>query len=170
MRGRRALLVAAVLALGGAAGCGDDDGASIDGAPPDAAPEPLFPADYASTWTMVRDCRTSTSHDFHGIIIYADPEAAPPYLERDAPFPVDSVIVKEEYDLGDTECTGDIVQWTVMKRLEEGSAPAAQLDWFWQELDENREVTTQNDSRCYACHLNCDGSPADSYINTCAVP
>ena len=171
MRAGGARLAAVVLALAGVLGCGDDDGGSdIDGAPPDAAPAPLFPADYATTYTMVRDCRNSTSHDFHGIIIYADPDAATPYLDREAPFPVGSVIVKEEYDIGDTECAGDIVEWAVMKRLEAGSAPALQLDWFWQELDENREVVTQNDSHCWGCHDDCDNDPNDSYFNTCAEP
>jgi hypothetical protein len=163
------LLAAVVLALAAGA-CSDDDGGGTDGAPPDAAPEPLFPADYAASWTLVRDCRASTSHDFHSIKVWADPHAATPYLERDAPFPVDSVVLKEEFDIGDTECTGDIVQWTVMQRLEEGSAPPLQLDWFWQEVDENRQVISQNQGRCYGCHDDCDGNPADSYQNTCAVP
>ena len=171
MRPGGARLAAVVLALVGAFGCGDDDGGSgIDGAPPDAAPEAIFPVDYATTYTMVRDCRNSTSHDFHGIVIYADPDAASPYLDRDAPFPVGSVIVKEEYELGDTECTGDIVEWAVMKRLEAGSAPELQLDWFWQELDEERVVVTENDSHCWGCHDDCDGDPTDSYENTCAEP
>jgi hypothetical protein len=168
---RRARLAAVVLALAGAAGCSDDDGgAPIDAAPADAAPEPLFPADYASSYTKVRDCRSSASHDFHLIVIWADPDAAGPYLDRDADFPVGSVVLKEEFDLGDTECSGDIVQWSVMKRLEAGSAPDAQLDWLWQKVDENRQVLTQNESRCFACHLDCDGDPADSYENTCAEP
>lgn len=167
----RARLAAVVLALAGAGGCSDDDGgAPIDGAPADAAPAPLFPADYAETWTKVRDCRSSSSHDFHLIVIWADAAAAGPYLDRDEPFPVGSVVLKEEFDLGDTECTGDIVQWAVMKRLEPGSAPALQLDWQWQEVDADREVVSQNDSRCYACHDDCDGDPADSYENTCAEP
>ncbi|HEY8141779.1 MAG TPA: cytochrome P460 family protein [Kofleriaceae bacterium] len=171
MIGSRVRLVAVVLALAGAGGCSDDDGGSpIDAAPADAAPEPLFPADYASTWTKVRDCRSSSSHDFHLIVIWADPDAAGPYLDRDADFPVGSVVLKEEYDIGDTECTGDIVQWSLMKRLEAGSAPEAQLDWLWQKVDENRQVLTQNESRCYACHLDCDGDPGDSYENTCAEP
>jgi hypothetical protein len=166
--GGRALLAALVVALAAGA-CGDDDGGT-DGAPPDAAPEPLFPVDYATDWTPVRDCRSSTSHDFHLIKVWADPQAAAPYLERDAPFPVGSVVLKEEFDIGDTECAGDIVEWTVMKRLEEGSTPAEQLDWFWQELDENRQVISQNEGRCFGCHDDCDGNPVDSYENTCAVP
>ena len=127
---RGALLAAVVLALAAGA-CGDDDGGGTDATPPDAAPDPLFPADYASTWTQVRDCRSSSSHDFHLIVIWADPDAAGPYLDRDADFPVGSVVLKEEYDIGDTECTGDIVQWSLMKRLEAGSAPEAQLDWLY---------------------------------------
>jgi hypothetical protein len=167
--GRRWLLAAVVLALASGA-CGDDDGGGPDAAPPDAAPDPLFPVDYRSSWTQVRDCRSSSSHDFHYILIWADPDAASPYLDRDADFPVGSVVLKEEYDLGDTECSGDIVQWALMKRLEPGSAPLEQLDWFWQKVDENRQVVSQNDARCFGCHDDCDGNPTDSYENTCAVP
>ena len=57
-----------------------------------------------------------------------------------------------------------------MKRLEAGSAPAQQLDWFWQKVDENRQVVSQNESTCFGCHDDCDGNPTDSYENTCAVP
>lgn len=163
------LVLALSLAAAGCS-CGDDDGVSIDGAPPDAAPEPLFPADYAETYTPVRDCRSSSSHDFHLIKIWADEAAASPYLDRDAPFPVGSIVLKEEYDIGDLDCTGDIVQWTVMQRLEEGAGPPLQLDWFWQKVDENRVVVSQNDARCFGCHDDCDGNPVDSYENTCAVP
>ena len=167
---RGTLLAAVVLALAAGA-CGDDDGGGgIDSGPPDAAPEALFPTDYADSWTQVRDCRSSSSHDFHLIVVWADPDAASPYLDRDADFPVGSVVLKEEFDLGDTECTGDIVQWTVMKRLEAGSAPADQLDWFWQKVDRTGMVVSQNDARCYGCHDDCDGNPVDSYENTCAVP
>ena len=171
MRCGPALLALVVLALTGACGCGDDDGGgSIDGAPPDAGPEPIFPADYATSYTKVRDCRSSTSHDFHSIVIWADPDAANPYLDRDAPFPVGSIVLKEEYDIGDTECTGDVVEYAVMQRLEPGSAPDVQLDWFWQELDENSEVISENSSLCFGCHDDCDGDPTDSYENTCAEP
>lgn len=168
MTGGRALLAAVVLALAAAA-CSDDDGG--DGVEPDASEAvALFPADYAQSWTKVRDCRSSSSHDFHMIVIWADPDAAGPYLNRDADFPVGSVVLKEEFDLGDTECTGDIVQWAVMKRLEPGSAPAEQLDWFWQKVDRTGNVVSENEARCFGCHADCDGDPGVSYENTCAVP
>lgn len=171
MRPARALLAAVVLALAAAGGCSDDDGGpATDAAPPDAGPAPIYPADYASTYTMVRDCRPSSSHDFHFIVIWADPDAATPYLERNAPFPVGSIVLKEEYDIGDTECTGDVVEWAVMQRLEAGSAPDLQLDWFWQEVDEDGEVISENSSLCFGCHDDCDGDPTDSYENTCAEP
>lgn len=162
----RALLAAVVVA----GACGDDDGGSTDGAQPDAAPAPLFDPDYATNYTQVRDCRSSSSHDFHLIVIWADPDAVTPYLDREAPFPVGSVVLKEEFDIGDVDCTGDIVQWSVMQRLEEGTAPALQLDWFWQKVDRNGEVVTQNEARCFGCHDDCDGDPTDSYFNTCAEP
>jgi hypothetical protein len=168
--GATPLVLAVVLAAPFGCGCGDDAGTDPDAAPADAAPEPLFPADYAETYTEVRDCRSSTSHDFRSIKVWADPAAAAPYLDRLEPFPVDSIVLKEEFDLGDVDCEGPIVSWTVMQRLAEGTAPALQLDWFWQRVDMSGAVETQNLPSCFGCHDDCDGNPGDSYQNTCAVP
>ncbi|MCA9515243.1 MAG: cytochrome P460 family protein [Myxococcales bacterium] len=131
-------------------------------------PSALLPADYAATYTEVRDCRTSGDHDLHHVRILADPAALAPYRDRDQPFPVGSLVVKEEFDFGDLDCTGPIVQWTVMQKLEDGSAPD-QLDWTWQKIDTKRRVVTQNDTRCTGCHLVCGASP-EGYEGTCAVP
>mgnify|MGYP002624814066 CR=1 FL=1 len=141
--------------------CADDE------ATPPAA-QPLFPADYAASYTEVRDCRQSGDHELNVIRILAAPEALSPYQNRDAPFPTGAVILKEEYDFGDLTCEGPIKQWTVMARLADGSAPDA-LDWHWQRVDANRVVAAENESRCYGCHSGC--TPAnDGYDHTCAVP
>lgn len=151
-----ALVVVSALSLG--ASCGDDD----DG------PAPVFPEDYAATWNEVRDCRSSTEHDFANIRVLADPAAEGPYLDRATPFPEGAVVLKEEYDLGDTACEGEIVRWTVMQRLAAGSAPDT-LDWRWQAVGANRRVQSQDESRCIGCHTTC-GEPPDGYLGTCAVP
>ena len=148
-----ALVVVAALPLG----CGDDD-----------EPTPVFPEDYAATYVEVRDCRPSTEHDFANVRVLADPLAAGPYRDRDAPFPEGAVVLKEEYDLGDVSCEGDVVRWTVMQRLAAGTS-ADTLDWYWQAVGPRRNVQSEDESRCIGCHTTC-GEPPDGYEGTCEVP
>jgi hypothetical protein len=130
-------------------------------------PEPLFPEDYRATYVEVRNCRQSADHDLHMIRVLADPAARDPYVGRDAPIPVGAILVKEEYDFGDLDCTGPIVRWTAMQRLEPGTAPL-DLDWYWQAADPDRNVTEDNPERCANCHQGC--VEPDGYSGTCAVP
>lgn len=144
------------------AACADDETTT------EPAVEPLFAADYASSYTEVRDCRQSGDHDLNIIRVLAAPAALAPYRDRDQPFPEGAVVLKEEYDFGDTTCTGPIKQWTVMARLADGSSPDA-LDWNWQQVDAERNVIGEDIPRCYGCHTGC--TPAnDGYDHTCAVP
>lgn len=128
-------------------------------------PDPRFPADYTATYTQVRDCRSSSDHDLHRIRVLADPAALGPYNTRTSPFPVDSVVLKAEYDFGDTACAGPVIEWTVMQKL----ATPEDLGWVWQRVAADRGVTTQNDSRCITCHTSCGVSP-DGYDGTCTMP
>ena len=100
------------------AGCPGDDGV-----PPDAAELSLIPAD-TSAYQEVRDCRTSADHLLLKIRILTDSLAHDPYVNRNAPFPPGSIILKEERDSADTTCTGPIENWTIMVKLEDGSSPA----------------------------------------------
>lgn len=152
----RPLLLAAGLAFVlAAAGCGD-------------GPAPLFPEDYAETYTEVRDCRQSGDHDLHMIRVLADDVALDTYADRSAPFPAGATVIKEEYDFGDFDCTGPIVQWTVMQKLDEGESPE-RLDWEWQTVDADRFVTEDDPQRCANCHQGC-GVPPDGFDGTCTVP
>lgn len=144
------------ISVGMAAGCGDD------------SPDPDFPADYATHYTEVRDCRSSTEHDFANVRVLADPLALGPYQDRATPFPEGAVVLKEEYDLGDDTCTGEVQDWTVMRRLADGASPET-LDWHWQKVAGNRHVTSDDEPRCWGCHVDC-GVPPDGYAGTCAVP
>jgi len=141
-------------------GGGDDDG--------DEGAAPHFPADYADDYVEVRDCRGSGDHDLNNIRILAGPGAIAPYQGRLTPFPVDAVVLKEEYDFGDTSCAGPIKQWTVMRRLPAGSALAT-LDWSWQRVDAKRRVVDEDAPRCIGCHQGCGVAP-DGYEWTCALP
>ncbi|MDP1825978.1 MAG: cytochrome P460 family protein [Archangium sp.] len=125
-------------------------------------PEPDFPADYAKTFTEVRDCRPSAEHDSHNIRILASPAALGPYTTRDAGFPPGAIVLKEERDFGDVTCTGPVLQWTVMTRQ-------ADAGWQWQSVTAARHVQGTNESRCIGCHATC-GSPPEGYEGTCAVP
>ncbi|KIG14424.1 hypothetical protein DB30_06767 [Enhygromyxa salina] len=151
-------LLTAALVLGLLSGCPDED--------PEI--EPDFPADYEASYVEVRDCRGSGDHDLNNIRILAGPTALEPYQGRVEPFPVDAVVLKEEYDFGDFDCTGPIKQWTVMRRLPDGSAPDT-LDWAWQRVDLERKVLDEDAPRCIGCHTGCGVGP-EGYDGTCAMP
>jgi hypothetical protein len=157
---RAARLVAALAgaATFGALSCGDD-------AP--GGPAPAFPSAYAASYTEVRGCRSSGEHELNNIRVLADPDALVPYRDRLADFPVGSVVLKEEYDFGDTSCGGEVIRWTVMARLAPGSS-AQTLDWYWQDVDGSRRVVSENDSRCIGCHQGCGAAP-EGYEGTCTV-
>ena len=129
---------------------------------------PLFPEAYADDYVEVRDCRGSGDHDLNNIRILAGPSALKPYQDRLTPFPVDATVLKEEYDFGDMTCIGPLKQWTVMRRLPDGSSPAT-LDWAWQTVDSERQVQGTDDPRCINCHQGCGVAP-DGYAGTCAIP
>jgi hypothetical protein len=137
------------------AACGGDDAV------------PLFPADYAATYVEVRTCRTSADHDLSRIRVLTDPAALNPYVGRNAPFPEGSIVLKEQYDFSDTSCNGPITAWAVIQRQPAGSAPA-RLDWRWQRVEPDRTVSSQDDSRCFGCHVDC-GVPPDGYLGTCTA-
>ena len=139
----------------------------MGGCPDDEPPETmLFPADYRSTFSEGRNCRRSSDHDLHYVHIYADDAALGPYVDRDALFPEGATLVKEEHDFADDTCSGEILQWTVMVRLAEGTG----LDtgeWRWQRVDKGRKVVSEDDPLCFGCHDEC--VQPDFYEFTCAV-
>jgi Cytochrome P460 len=144
----------------GVSSCGGN-GSSGSGA------SPSFPADYAASYTEVRDCRNSGDHQLNRVRVLADPAALEPYQARDADFPVGSVVLKEEHDFGDADCSGAPVRYTVMTRLAAGSSPST-LDWYWQDVDATRKVVTEDGPLCIGCHTGC-GVPPDGYQGTCTV-
>ena len=132
------------------------------------APEVLFPESYAASYTEVRGCRASSDHDLNKIRVLVDPAALAPYTMRAGDFPVGAVVLKEEYDFADSTCTGELVQWTVMKRI----AGTLNGGWRWQRvLREGREVVSEDEdsARCINCHSQC-GVPPDGYLGTCTIP
>jgi len=139
--------------------------------PPAPAPAPAqsaaFPADYVDSYSLVRDCRKSGDHELDFIRVLVDPDAVGPYTDRTTPFPDGAVVLKEQYDVSDTDCSGPIVQWTVMVK---DSAATSRLRWDWQRVAKNRSVTEANTARCFGCHEGCTGTPDVGYDFTCTEP
>lgn len=135
--------------------CGDDGGES-----------PVLPADYADSYLEVRDCRRSGDHDLNYIRVLVEPAAKGTYDDRDQPFAEGTIIVKEEYDFADDECSGDIQQWTLMVK---GGAdrPAETLGWHWYRYDRDRLLLGEDTPACFGCHTGCTDVGHDG---TCAEP
>lgn len=133
-----------------------------------AAQSVVFGADYRSSYTEVRNCRASADHDLDYIRVLASPTALDPYRNRQTDFPIDAVVLKEQYDPADSTCSGPITLWTVMRRVPTGSSPST-LDWQWQQVSPDRHVTQENGIGCISCHTNC-GKPPDGFQGTCAQP
>jgi len=126
--------------------------------------EPLFDEGYRSSYVEVRNCRSSGDHDLNKVRILADPTALNAYTTRAMPFPVGSIVLKEEYDFSDGSCAGPIIEWTVMKKLDATT-------WDWQRVTKDRDVAfgDEEPSRCINCHTQC-GKPPDGHDGTCAIP
>lgn len=152
-------LASAALAGAVLAACGSDG---------ESGPAPAFPASYAASFVEVRDCRSSSDHELHRVRVLADPAAAAVYQSRVGDFAEGAVVLKEEHDFADIDCSGPVERWTVMVRR-----PAAesgeQLGWRWQELDAARRVTSEDASGCVGCHTGCGQLP-DGFQGTCTVP
>ncbi len=153
-------LIGCVLAMG-LLGCSDD-------APPGA--DPLYPVDYAQSYVEVRACRFSLEHDLMRIRVFASPDAAPTYMARTGTFAANAIIVKQEYDSADMDCSGAVLSTAAIQKLEPGSAPD-KLDWRWQRVDESGEPAEDNltVNRCVDCHTDCGGDPVP-FDGTCSVP
>jgi hypothetical protein len=157
MMASKAIIVCLTAFLGTACGSGDD----VD-------IEPLFPTNYESTYLEVRNCRQSGDHDLNNIRILADPTGVASYRDRLENFPVGAIVLKEEYEFDDRDCTGPVKQWTVMQRLPDDVNPSA-LDWDWQKVAGTGRVVEENTPLCYGCHTGCGFAP-DGFDGTCTVP
>jgi hypothetical protein len=155
------VVVPLVSLLVAVAACGDD-GTTM----PDAELS-LVPADYSS-FTEVRDCRSSADHLLMKIRVLADPTILDAYVNRNAPFPTGGILLKEERDSADTTCSGPIESWSIGVKLPDGSSPST-LDFQWQRVRvSDNKVVTEDVSRCINCHANCVAP--DFYGYTCADP
>lgn len=111
---------------------------------------PVFPADFAETYTVARPCFLTHEHELRYVQVFADALAYPTYTEFEDPYPVGATIVKIEYDSPDG-CE-DITQLTAMKKLAAGeNTPGG--DWWWQQVSPDRRVLEEGAPfRCINCH------------------
>jgi hypothetical protein len=130
----------------------------------DDADEPVFPADYRQSYVEVRSCRPSGDHDLKNVRVLSPASAAGAYVSRTSPFNEGEIVLKEEYDFADPDCSGAVKQWTVMLRSADESP--SMLGWRWQRVDAQRHVVEVNAPRCYGCHTACGVAP-DGYEGTC---
>ena len=112
---------------------------------------PVFPANYRSTYTVVRDCRFSSEHGLVYIRVLANSLAAQPYLNNANPLPVGSTVVKEEFSSPDCNLNS-LVRWRAMRKEAPGF-DAVDGDWHWQWVEPNRSVTFNDKSTCISCHV-----------------
>ena len=128
----------------------------------------MFPADYAATYTEVRDCRRSGDHDLRFIRVLVDPAALQPYQGRTEAFPDESIVLKEEFAFDDPNCSGEPVEWTVMRKQ---SRAVNRLGWDWQRVDADRAIVEENQPSCFGCHEPCTGTGGEiGYDHTCTEP
>lgn len=113
--------------------------------------EPIFPADYRDTYTLVRDCRLSIEHGGVMIQVWANDIGAQAYLDEDNPLPVGSVVVKDEYEGTDCETEADFGRWRAMRKEEPGFDPD-DGDWAWQWVNADRSVLLNDKATCIGCH------------------
>lgn len=131
-------------------------------------PQPVFPADFESQYSEMRDCRQSHEHELRFIRVLASPSAQAPYaaLSADTPYPVGAILVKAEYD--DFGCEAEtLLGFTAMQKLAEGESPDGG-DWRWQKLDTERALIEDGaPERCVNCHVqHC--APPHGYDLSCA--
>ena len=146
----------AVLVLALACSCSGTDGVPA-----------LFPANYAATYQEVRACRMSLEHAAY-VRVLASSDAVAAYRDRMTPFPVGSIVLKEEYAQSDDTCSKPIVRYTVMQKLD-AQASTATLDWQWQKADAQKHEVTTDLMSCVNCHAVCGKAPM-GYDGTCAEP
>jgi hypothetical protein len=135
------------LTLGLACAGGTGNGGNGNG----SEAEPIFPANYRQTYTLVRDCRNSIEHG-STVRVYVNSIGADAYVAEENPLPVGTMVVKEEY-FG-VACTNDdeLAVWSAMVKQESGFDPSAG-DWRFQEVaSPSRNVTIDTKTTCIECH------------------
>ncbi|NNE42967.1 MAG: hypothetical protein HKN12_02050 [Gemmatimonadetes bacterium] len=131
------------------AACGDEGSTMPD---PDPDPvDPVFPSDFATSFTEVRDFRSGVPHPSF-LRVYANSVGAADYTAGNYPLPEGTVLVKEIYN---DPAGSDVFGWVVMQKREAGFSSGSG-DWYWQEVDSDRTVLDDGSiTNCIGCHNAC---------------
>ena len=114
--------------------------------------EAFFPPRFTDTYIQVRNCRFSSAHDGHNILVYASPGQAGAYVDGDYPLAQGTVLVKVLHS--DPGCK-TLAGYVAMRKGGAGTAPDGG-DWEWQELDANRKILESGRlPSCIGCHTGC---------------
>jgi len=124
----------------------------------DSSPEPaLFPSNFESTYTFVRDCRLSIDHGGKSMTVWASPEGAAAYRAGTYPLPVATVLVKKLHN--DGACK-ELDGFVAMKK-------DATNAWVWQETDaKGKVIGPDKPGKCITCHDTC----TEGRDSTCTDP
>ena len=135
----------------------------------------LVPANYATTYTQVRGCRTTVEHAnaiaAQGIVtnirVLINPEAAAAYLANAPTLPVGTVVIKEESDAAD--CS-HVTAWSVNVKEAPGY-DTANHDWHWQRVlaSSNAVLEDGRVNRCFSCHQDSECAPMNRDL-MCTTP
>lgn len=121
----------------------------------------LFPADYQSTYVLVRPCRQTVRYGGGGgVKVYINPESLDAYNalwnapDSKARLPVGTVLVKEIH-IGSIHCKNPVSLWSAIKKEAAGYNPS-DGDWRWQSVAADRTIREKEDGdypRCPVCHI-----------------
>ncbi len=112
----------------------------------------VFPANYRSTYTLVRDCRLSSEHGGDQIRVWVNDIGAQAYLDEEDTLPVGTIVVKEEFAGLDCDNDSELVLWAVMRKEAAGFDPNTN-DWeFYEYNAPSRTRTATPREICIACH------------------
>jgi len=120
--------------------------------PPDGDADVIFPENYRTAFTLVRDCRNSVEHEAQ-IRVYVNAVGAADYLADAATLPEGTMVVKEEFAPGGGCDDADLEFWSAMRKEAAGFDEAAS-DWRFQEVSAPvRAITTDDNATCLECHF-----------------
>lgn len=133
----------AVLVMAAFAGCPAQNGGTTN--------EAFFPANYRSTYTLVRDCRNSIEHAAT-VRVWVNDVGAQAYLDDANPLPVGTVVIKEQFAAANCDDDGELYLWSVMRKESPGFDPV-DGDWNWQDVQApSRNVVISGKATCITCH------------------
>jgi hypothetical protein len=143
-----ALLLAAVPVL-----LGQNCGAPPVGGDDDDAVEPLFPANYRTTFNMLEygasgDCRFGVEHAAT-FRVWINDLGLEGYRNNATELPIGTIVIKEEFGGNSCDDPGDLDQWRVMRKDRQGADPGS---WSWQRVLANRSVVENTNTSCISCH------------------